>query len=204
MSHIASTYPSHLVQVHYEPVENWTNIKDFDLLKALYTESHRWTFAFEMTALLSRLKNHTNSVNNHCIHVYERSILSTFHVFIRHDLKEKYLNQAEYKILEDHLEYGLQKVMDLSKTVIFYFDLSPRECLERIIKRSRPSESTIDLKRLEQLKYYYDDFMLNFNLCPIKTINASQPIEKMYQQINFLLNQFVKENQNNDMINRRS
>ncbi|CAF0742056.1 unnamed protein product [Adineta steineri] len=38
MSHIASNYSSNLVQVHREPIENWMDIKGFDLLKALYTE----------------------------------------------------------------------------------------------------------------------------------------------------------------------
>jgi len=199
MSHIASTYPSNLVQVHREPVENWMNINGFDLLKALYTESNRWTFTFEMCALLSRIKNHTNAINNHHINVYERSILSCFHVFIRHDLEEKYLNEAEYRILQDHFEYGLQKTMDLSKTVILYFDVSPKECFERIKKRSRESESSIDLKRLEQLKYHYDEFIKNFKLCPIQIIDASQSIEQTYQKVDSILLQYIKQNQINDM-----
>jgi deoxyadenosine/deoxycytidine kinase len=198
MSHIASTYPSNLIQVHREPVENWMNIKGFDLLKALYNESNRWTFAFEMTALLSRIKNHTKAVNNHHIHVYERSILSCFHVFIRHDLEEKYLNDVEYRILQDHYEYGLQKSMDLSTTAILYFDLSPKECLDRIRKRSRQSETNIDLKRLEQLKYHYDKFIQNFKLCPVQIIDASQSIEQTYQEVDSILTQFIKQNQIND------
>jgi deoxyadenosine/deoxycytidine kinase len=199
ISHIESIYPSNLVQIHREPVENWMNIKGFDLLKALYTESNRWTFAFEMTALLSRIKNHLNAVNNHHIHVYERSILSCFHVFIRHDLEEKYLNDAEYRILQDHFEYGLQKTMDLSKTVILYFDVSPKECFERIKKRSRESESSIDLKRLEQLKYHYDEFIHHFKLCPIQIIDASKSIEETCQQADSILTQFIRQNQINDI-----
>ncbi|CAF3654739.1 unnamed protein product [Rotaria sp. Silwood1] len=195
ISHITSIYPSNLVQVHREPVENWMNIKGFDLLKALYSESNRWTFAFEMTALLSRVKNHLNTVNNHHIDIYERSILSCFHVFIRHALEQNYLNETEYKILRDHFEYSCQKTLDLSQTLIFYFDLSPKECFERIIKRSRQSEFNIDLKRLEQIKHYYDEFVKNFNLCPIKIIDASQPIKQIYQQVDFLLNQYIKQNQ---------
>ncbi len=199
LSHIASTYPTNLVQVHREPVENWMNIKGFDLLQALYTESTRWTFAFEMTALLSRIKNHTMAINNHHIHVYERSILSCFHVFIHHDLEQKYLNEAEYRILQDHFEYGLQKTMDLSKTVILYFDLSPKECFDRIVKRSRQSESSIDLKRLEQLKNHYDAFLRHFKLCPIRIIDASQSIEQTCQQVDAILSQFIKQNQINDI-----
>jgi len=175
------------------------NINGFDLLKALYTESNRWTFAFEMTALLSRIKSHLNAVNNHHIHVYERSILSCFHVFIRHDLEEKYLNEAEYRILQDHFEYGLQKTMDLSKTVILYFDVSPKECFERIKKRSRESESSIDLKRLEQLKYHYDEFIHHFKLCPIQIIDASKSIEETCQQVDSILTQFIRQNQINDI-----
>ena len=199
MSHIASSYPSNMIQVHREPVENWMNINGFDLLKALYTESNRWTFAFEMTALLSRLKKHTDAVDSHPIHVYERSILSCFQVFIRHDLEQKYLNEAEFRILQDHFEFGLQKSMDLSTTAILYFDLSPKECLDRIIKRSRQSEFSIDLKRLEQLKDHYDRFIHHFKLCPVQITDASQSIEKTYQQVDSILSQFIKQNQLNNL-----
>jgi len=144
------------------------------------------------------LKNHINAVNNHHIHVYERSILTCFHVFIQHDLEQKYLNEVEYKILQDHFEYGLKKTMDLSKTLILYFDLSPNECFERIIKRSRESESSLDLKRLEQLKYHYDEFIHNFKLCPVQIIDASQSIEQICQQIDSILTQFIKQNPIND------
>lgn len=204
MSHIESHYPSNLVQIHREPVENWMNIKGFDLLKALYTESNRWTFTFEMTALLSRIKNHLNTVQNNHINVYERSILSCFHVFIRHDLEQKYLNEAEYRILQDHFEYGRRKTIDLSKTIILYLDSSPKECFERIVKRSRESETNIDLKRLEQLKYHYDEFIKNFNLCPVKVIDASQSIERTYVQVNSVLNQLIKQNQIHTMMYEKS
>ncbi|CAF0780008.1 unnamed protein product [Adineta steineri] len=197
MSHIASNYSSNLVQVHREPIENWMDIKGFDLLKALYTESNRWTFTFEMTALLSRIKTHTNAIHNHHIQIYERSILSCFHVFIDYDRKQKYLNDAEYRILQDHFQYGLEKTMDLSSTVIFYFDLSPKKCLERIIKRSRQSELSIDLKRLEQLKHHYDKFIQNFHLCPVKIIDVSQSIEQTYQQVDSVLNEMIVKNQEN-------
>lgn len=199
MSHIASKFSPNLVQVHCEPVENWMNIKGFDLLKALYNDSNRWTFSFEMTALLSRLKNHLNAANSHHIHIYERSVLTCFHVFIRHDLDQQYLNEAEYRILQDHFEYSQQKALDLSKTIILYLDLSPKECFARIAKRSRQSESNIDLKRLEQIKYYHDKFIENFNLCPIKIIDASQPIEHVFQQVNSILNEVIRQNQMNDM-----
>jgi deoxyadenosine/deoxycytidine kinase len=196
MSHIASTYPSSLVQVHREPVENWMNINGFDLLKALYTESRRWTFAFEMTALLSRIKNHTYALSNDRIHVYERSILSCFHVFIDHDLQQNYLNEAEHGILRDHFEYGLQKTMDLSTTAILYFDLPPEQCFQRIMQRSRQSEASIDLQRLEQLKHHYDKFIHNFKLCPVKIIDASQSVEQTCQQIDVLLQQYITQNEN--------
>jgi thymidylate kinase len=88
--------------------------------------------------------------------------------------------------------------MNLSNTVILYFDLSPKKCFERVIKRSRQSELNIDLKRLEQLKYHYDEFIHNFKLCPIQTIDASQSIEQTYQQVDSILSKFIKQNQIND------
>lgn len=192
MSYIASTYPSNRVRVHQEPIVDWMNFKGFDLLRALYTESHRWTFAFEMSALLSRIQNHTDALQN-AINVYERSILSCFHVFIQNDLAENYLNQAEYRILQDHFEFGLKKTIDLSNTVILYFDLSPEQCFKRIVERSRSSEFNIDLQRLEQLKSYYDRFTDNFTQCPIIKINAEKSKEEIYREIDSILHQYLNE-----------
>ena len=192
ISHIASTYPSSLVHVHREPVDSWMNIQGFDLLKALYTDSRRWTFAFEMNALLSRIKNHGKAMSN-TLNIYERSILSCFHVFIRHDRKEKYLNEMEYRILQEHFEYGLTRTMDLSSTVILYLDLPPKDCFERIVQRSRHSELTVDLKRLEQLNDHYDAFIRNFHLCPIKIIDASQSIEQISKQVDRVLNPLLQQ-----------
>ena len=180
------------MQVHREPVDTWMNIKGFDLLQALYTDSDRWSFAFEMSALLSRIKSHANA-NHSRIHIYERSILSCFHVFIRHDLAQRYLNETEHRILQEHFEYGLQKTMDLSHTMILYFDLPPKECLKRITQRSRQSESTIDLTRLEQLREYYDNFIQNFHQCPVKIIDASQSMEQTMAQVDSLLKQFIPQ-----------
>jgi len=200
MSHIASKYLSNLFKVHREPVENWMNIQGFDLLKALYTQSNRWTFTFEMMALLSRIRNHMNAVDNHAaIHVYERSILSCFHVFIQHDLEQKYLNEAEYRILQEHFEHGLNETIDLSKTIILYLDLPPRECYQRINKRSRQSESTINLERLQQLNYHYGQFISNFQSCPIHIIDASQSIDQTCQQVDSILDQVLKQNQIHQM-----
>jgi deoxyadenosine/deoxycytidine kinase len=78
------------------------NIKGFDLLNTLYTESNRWTFAFEISTLFSRFKKHTKAVNNQHIHIFERSIHSYFHAFISHDLAKKYLNEVKYRILQVH------------------------------------------------------------------------------------------------------
>ena len=194
MSYIASKYPSNLVQVHCEPVENWMDIKGFDLLNALYTESNRWTFTFELTALLSRIRNHMNSRSNHHINIYERSILSCFNVFIDHDREQNYLNDVEYRILQNHYEYGLEKTIDLSSTAILYFDLPPKQCYERIVKRSRQSESSVDLERLEKLKHHYDKFIKNFNMCPVKVIDASQTLERTCEQIDTLLSEMITSN----------
>lgn len=174
------------------------NTSGFDLLKALYTESNRWAFAFEISALLARIKNHSSAMNNHRLHIHERSLLSCFHVFIRHDLEQKYLNDAEYRILQDHFEFGLRNFVDLSTTAILYFDLPPKDCYDRILKRSRSSELSIDLKRLDQLKLHYDDFIYHFKACPIHFINASQSIEQTCQQVDAILNEYLQRNQQHD------
>jgi deoxyadenosine/deoxycytidine kinase len=194
MSHIAATYCKNLVRVHQEPVEHWMNIKGFDLLQALYAESHRWTFTFEMSALLSRMKL-TQHAAHRIVHVYERSILSCFHVFIRHDRAMNYINEIEYRILREHFQYGLNTSIDLSSTIMFYLNLSPDMCLKRIIERSRHSEVTIDLKRLEQIQINYERFLGNFQQCPVRILDASQTRDQLCQQIDHFLKPLIENNQ---------
>ena len=197
MSKIVEKYSSNLVQVHREPVENWMNFRGFDLLQALYNDSCRWTFAFEMNALLSRIRNR-RQIESCAINVHERSIFSCFHVFIRHDLTEKFINQTEYEILRDHFQYGLTNDIDLSKTFILYLDTSPKTCFQRILKRSRPSESSIDLNRLEKLNNFYEDFIEKFHLCPVKRIDGSQTPDKIFEQVEETFQEFFLSSRTND------
>ncbi|CAF1629288.1 unnamed protein product, partial [Didymodactylos carnosus] len=192
LNHIQSKYPN--IEVKTEPIDHWTNVKGFNLLEALYTQSERWTFTFEFYALLCRVKDYqlaSNNHNNNKIKCFERSLLSNKHVFIRHAYNEQSLNEVEYELLNQYFEYALTKI-DYSQTAILFLDLIPEQCYERLIKRARDAEKIIDLKRLEKLHHYYDDFLKKIDICEVKRIDAAQPVEDVFKQVDCVLDELVQ------------
>jgi deoxyadenosine/deoxycytidine kinase len=57
-------------------------------------------------------------------------------------------------------------------TIAIYLKSSPKSCLERIKRRSRPYEQGIDLGFLEKLHIGYEKLFETFNRCPVITMDA--------------------------------
>lgn len=103
-----------------EPVAEWTNMKTgTDLLKMFYQENEKWSFTFESTVQLSRLKtfydsknhleddNQKNDPNAKQKVFLERSIFSSYNVFALNSLEDNRLNPVEYDILGQYYKLFL-------------------------------------------------------------------------------------------------
>lgn len=96
-----------------EPVAEWTNmVNGVDLLKNFYEENEKWTFAFENLVQLSRLKSFyeardrfqqiaADQTSKKNVFI-ERSLLSSYNVFVVNSYEENRLNKIEFDILTEY------------------------------------------------------------------------------------------------------
>lgn len=106
-----------------EAIGEWTNMTNgVDLLKNFYQDPTRWTFGFENLVQLTRLKTfyatkkyfNVSSENAESITLddgdepprknvfIERSLLSSYNVFIRNSYQENRMDKVEYDILTQY------------------------------------------------------------------------------------------------------
>ena len=138
-----------------EPVSQWQNLGGMNLLDAFYSDPQRWGFSFEFYSMLSKIKALLNAANSDKpVIVIERSILSN-KVFmdLSHELGK--LEEMEYRMLMNTLEFYLQHVYPQLSGII-YLDTPVDECIKRITKRNRGEECTIERSYLQSIKEKMD------------------------------------------------
>ena len=138
-----------------EPVSQWQNLGGMNLLDAFYSDPQRWGFSFEFYSMLSKIKALLNAANSDKpVIVIERSILSN-KVFMElsHELGK--LEEMEYRMLMNTLDFYLQHVYPQLSGII-YLDTPVDECIKRITKRNRGEECTIERSYLQSIKEKMD------------------------------------------------
>jgi deoxyadenosine/deoxycytidine kinase len=165
-----------------------------DILKLFYEEGDKWSFSFENLVQLSRLRslyesqNYTKKTANTSSfakknipmkYFLERSIMSSYNVFVKTSYEEKRLNSIEFAILSkyydfftkiNNIEY-LSSVNEHSKSdqnltnmnnmpfQIIYIKTTPEVCFSRLQGRSRESESGISLEYLTKIHLQYETWI---------------------------------------------
>lgn len=173
MKYLSEKYPCFL-----EPVEEWT------LLDHFYADVKTYAFPFQFQVLLSQfnqLKEINKIENQPCF--MERSPWASKNVFI------EMLKLSQLWNNNDEKSYNkFYKNINLNIKKIFYLDLAPEKCLERIKKRNRYEERNISIEYLQKLENQYKEaFLLK---CPYKIIYinvADKTPEEVYNEIlNFI------------------
>ena len=139
-----------------EPVNEWLNYKDSNnknILELFYIDKDKYSFSFQMIILHSRISQLQQAINDgYSIIISERSILSSYRVFIKMLLDNNNMNSIEYKIYEDWFNYFKEILQDIN---IVYIKTSPEICSKRIAKRNRQAEANIPLYYLKNCDYYH-------------------------------------------------
>ena len=140
-----------------EPIDEWTKYKNTDdknILELFYDDKDRYSFSFQMIILHSRITQLQNAINDgYDIIISERSILSSYKVFIKMLIENNNMNMIESQIYEKWFKLYENTIKDIN---IVYIRTSPEICSSRITKRNRQGESDILLSYLKNCHYYHE------------------------------------------------
>ena len=163
-----------------EPVDEWTKYKDRDdknILQLFYEDRDRHSFLFQMIILHSRVTQLHNAIEKGCdIIISERSILSSYRVFVKMLLDAKNISSIEYEIYEKWFQIYENTISNIN---IVYINTSPEICNLRIAKRNRNGENNIPLSYLKNCHYFHEVWInTQVNKHNLVTINGNIDTER--------------------------
>ena len=173
-----------------EPVEEWENTKDsndVNILQHYYQDQKKYGFAFQINALISRVRKIEEFVSksNKSVHFIERSIFTDRNVFLESNFKSGNITEIEYVIYKQWFDWMLEKFkMNADGFVLLNTDY--KMCSERIMQRNRTGEETIPLEYLKDLDEYHHMWLSEEqtkNNKPVLSLEASQNFFKDTQSL---------------------
>ena len=181
----------HDVHIVDEPVGQWTALKSAEgknLLELFYEDKKRWSYTFQNCAILTRLKNIQDAVENldstmkgPQVIITERSVLTDKHVFAEMLYDAGDIDPLEWELYESWFNiFGKKHPVK----AIIYVSTSSGTSKERIQIRNRQGEDRIGLDYLDALDKQHKKWIENTN-SPVLTLSTEigVPVEENINKI---------------------
>lgn len=172
-----------------EPVEEWENTmdsNDINILQHYYQDQKKYGFAFQINALISRVKKIEDFVSksNKSVHFIERSIFTDRNVFLESNYQNGNITEIEYVIYKQWFDWILDK-FKMNADGFIMLNTDYKMCSERIQQRNRTGEETIPLEYLKDLEDYHKTWLEREtnNGKKVLSIEASQNFFKDTQSL---------------------
>ncbi len=143
-----------------EPIEIWENIKDDkneNIKKKFYKNNKKYSFSFQMMALISKLEYLNNILDKYqeCIVISDRSVFTDKNIFAQMLYDSNDMEEINYKIYNRWFNHYTKKV---NLTGIIYLHSNPKICFSRIKQRNRKGEN-IPLEYLTKCHNYHEKWL---------------------------------------------
>ena len=146
----------------YEPVTENPYLADF------YEDMQTWGFHSQIYFLMRRLRIHRKLMDMKGSVIQDRSVYEDAELFARNLYMQNAINQRDYDTYKE-LYHVLVEFLPPPDLVI-YLRASEKTLVNRISKRGRDYEQTISVDYLADLNRLYEDWVKEFDLCPILTV----------------------------------
>ena len=142
-----------------EPVEEWMKTEDSNqknILQHYYQDQKKFGFAFQINALLSRVKKVEEQIknSNKNVHFIERSIFTDKNVFLEANYQTGNITEIEYVIYHQWFDWILENFNHRPDGIV-YLNTKPEICEQRINQRNRNGEEGIPLEYLKTLDKFH-------------------------------------------------
>lgn len=154
-----------------EPVKEWTMFGKF------YENPELYGFPFQYQILLSQIKqlDMINTFGNEAVCFMERCPWTSYNIFLDMLCKKKILDSEEIKVfnkLYSKLSYNIQK--------LFFLDVEPQLCFNRMVNRDRYEERIISLEYLKDVNNNYHNKLKS---APFEVVRINVGVNKTLEEI---------------------
>jgi len=130
-----------------------------------YNDMYKWSFHYQVSFLYLQLRqNDCGSV------IQERSVYESRYIFARNLYQQGYMTKRDWDLYCNL--YEMLTVSLLTPNLIVYLKASVPTLMKRIVQRGLHFDQTISSEYLSQLNFLYEDWVSEFQLCPMLTINS--------------------------------
>jgi len=185
----------HDVHIVDEPVGQWTALKNAEgknLLELFYEDKKRWAYTFQNCAILTRLKNIQDAVENldstmkePQVIITERSVLTDKHVFAEMLRDGGDIDPLEWELYESWFNIFGKKYPVRG---IIYVSTNSTTSNERIKIRNRNGEGNIGIDYLDALDNQHKKWVESTNI-PVLTLSTEVgvSVEKNIEEIKLFI-----------------
>lgn len=192
-----------------EPVDEWIKLKNDNnenILELFYRDKKRWSLTFQMNAFISRIKLLENIIKNNPNKLIftERTIHTDRNCFASELNDQNNIDVLEWKIYDEYYKWLIDKI-DINPCAIIYLQVDPIISYERIKKRLRTEESSIELEYLKKIHDKHENW-INTTIIPTLILDYSENIDNPIFLDNIILkiNNFLNDLQSKNLINLHS
>ncbi|MDK1081552.1 MAG: deoxynucleoside kinase [Anaerolineae bacterium] len=151
----------------------WTgfeSVTDNPYLSDFYADMRAWSFHLQVFFLGHRAEQTLKATSSDRSAILDRSMYEDFYIFARalHNLG----NLAERDYLAYRSLFDLMTDSLPRPNLLIYLKAPVEVLMERIRRRARNMETGITLEYLSLLDSFYDDWLNDFNSCPVLTIHT--------------------------------
>ena len=183
-----------------EPLSLWQDFKGKNLLKLKYENNSKYEYIFQSIANVSRLEQLNEHSHKNIISIMERSIQSSFNVFVKNSKDNYDMDQLTYEALE--YTYEVLCTRNTLDTVTcpdlyIYLQTSPEVCYERMKKRNREAEEKVELSFLTNIHEKHERWLNSENSeeiakCPILILDGNVEKEELGKKADIALGKILK------------
>ena len=181
--------------IHYEPVDLWTSVKDKNtgksILDEFYQNQPRWSYSMQSITFLTRfMKMSAMNSPQTCgkVDLLERSIFSDKNVFARSLYDSGKMMNLEWNWYNKWFDQTIRMHPESvwKPEGFIYIRADPAVSFARMQKRNRGAEAGVPIEYLETLHRYHDEFLSDKNETfarPVLVIDGNREFETdpMYQ-----------------------
>lgn len=148
----------------YEPEAENPYLEDF------YDNMRSWSFHSQIFFLTRRLHSHRLLLDHPTSVIQDRSVYEDAEIFACNLYRQGLMDERDYRSYRELYEV-LTEFLPPPDLVI-YLRASEHTLLLRINRRGRDYERQITSEYLIQLNKLYENWIMNFSLCPVLTVPA--------------------------------
>ena len=146
----------------YEPVTENPYLADF------YENMQAWGFHSQIYFLMRRLRIHRKLMDMNGSVIQDRSVYEDAEIFAHNLHLQDAINDRDYATYRELYQVLVEFLPP--PDLVIYLRASVPTLVSRIARRDRDYERTISASYLADLNELYEDWVENFDLCPVLTV----------------------------------